>query len=74
MAPSAIVKPVDVLKNGSFGLPPCLPLVPPDQLRFDRLKERLDRGIIPGTTVTKGETSSGQATQLPLPLIDGRRP
>jgi hypothetical protein len=33
-----------------------------DQFGLDGLEERLDRGVVP-------ETSSGQAAQLPLPLM-----
>ena len=59
MAPAGIVEPVDVLKDGCFCLVSCWPALPPDEFGLQGFEERLDRGVV---------------VQLPLPLIDGRRP
>jgi hypothetical protein len=45
--PSArVIKAIDVLKDGSFGLVAGFPCPTPDQFGLDRFEERLDNGIV----------------------------
>jgi hypothetical protein len=45
--PSArVIKPVDVLEDGGFGLAAGFPCPAPDQLGLDRFEECLDNGIV----------------------------
>jgi len=50
MTAAAIVEAIDVLEDGSFGVPPRRPFLSPDQFGFQRFEEGFDGGII--VTVT----------------------
>ena len=48
MASAGVVEPVDVLEDGSLGLAPRQPALPPDQFGFQRFEELNRPGIVGG--------------------------
>ena len=53
MAATWIVEAIDVFEDGHLSLAPCFPRMPPDQLRLDGFKERLNRRIIVAITFAR---------------------
>ena len=46
MPAARVIEAVDVLKDGGFCLATGFPRPAPDQLRLNRLEERLDSGVV----------------------------
>jgi hypothetical protein len=70
MASSGVVEPIDVPKDYSFSLPPCCPFLPPDQLRYEALEERLDRSVVLAITLAAHRRTQAMGLQR---FFDNRR-
>ena len=70
MAPHGIVEAVDIAGNGLPGLGAGVEHSAPDELGFDRFKERLDHGVIEAVALARHRDCDAVATQLGL-VVDG---